>query len=251
MRIDIITIFPKMFAPVLDESIIKRAQAKKKVSIHIHDLRDYTPDKHRKVDDRPFGGGSGMVMGAEPILRAVEAVLKSARGRAQYRRRRIIILSPRGTPLQQGIAKKLARCDHLILICGHYEGIDERVGEYLSAHEISIGDYVLTGGELPAMVLVDCVVRLLPGVLGDKNSLKFESFEGNLLEYPQYTRPAECRGLKAPAVLLSGDHKKIAEWRKNKATEYTEKKRPDIFSSRTTPAPRRGGGVSLLRKEQQ
>ncbi|MBU3959136.1 MAG: tRNA (guanosine(37)-N1)-methyltransferase TrmD [Candidatus Omnitrophica bacterium] len=220
MRIDIITIFPKMFAPILNESIIKRAQNKNKVKIYIHNLRDYTQDKHRKVDDRPFGGGSGMVMRPESIFRAVEALKPKSK---------IILLSPQGKRLNQKIAKRLSGCKHLILICGHYEGIDERVRRYLADEEISIGDYILTGGELPAIVLVDCLIRLIPGVLGDKNSLNFESFEGNLLEYPQYTRPANFRGMKVPKVLLSGNHKKIQEWRKQEAVKITNRKRPDLL----------------------
>ena len=225
MRIDIITIFPKMFAPVLNESIVKRAQNKGKVRIYIHNLRDYTLDRHKKVDDRPFGGGSGMVMSPDPIFRAVEA-LKS---KTTASKTRVILLSPQGKRLNQKIAKSLAKFKHLILICGHYEGIDERVRQYLVDEEISIGDYVLTGGELPAMVLVDCLVRLIPGVLGDKNSLNFESFAGNLLEYPQYTRPANYRGMKVPAILLSGNHKKIADWRKKQAVKITKNKRPDLL----------------------
>ncbi len=226
MRIDIITIFPGMFSPVLDESIIKRAQEKKKVRIYIHDLRDFTGDKHRKVDDRPFGGGSGMVMGAEPIFKAVEKIKGGAGKKAGAK---VILLTPQGTTLNQPLAKKLARCKHLILMCGHYEGIDERVRSGLVDEEISIGDYVLTGGELPAMVLVDAMVRLVPGVLGDKNSLNFESFEGNLLEYPQFTRPAVFRGMSVPAVLLSGDHKKIEVWRKQEALRRTRQQRPDLL----------------------
>ena len=225
MRIDIISIFPGMFAAVLNESIIKRAQAKAKVKLSVHNLRDYTRDKHKKVDDRPFGGGSGMVMTAEPIFRAVEHVKSQAAGR----RPQVILLSPQGKRLDQKIAKRLARHKHLILICGHYEGIDERVRQYLVDQEISIGDYVLTGGELPAMVLVDCLVRLIPGVLGDKNSLAFESFEAGLLEYPQYSRPAVLRGRKVPAVLLSGNHKKIEAWRRLYALKATKKKRPDLL----------------------
>jgi len=221
MRIDIITIFPEMFEPVLNESIIKRARNKDKVRIHIHDLRDFTADKHRKIDDRPFGGGSGMVMRPEPIFNAVEKI-KQAKSH-------VILLCPQGKRLTQGAAKKLARFKHLILICGHYEGIDERVRQRLVDEEISIGDYVLTGGELPAMVLVDSVVRLIPGVLGDKNSLKFESFEGNLLEYPHYTRPAQFRGLNVPPILLSGDHKKIEIWRKKEALKRTRQRRPDLL----------------------
>jgi len=207
-----------MFAPVLNESIVKRAQNKGKVRIYIHNLRDYTLDRHKKVDDRPFGGGSGMVMSPDPIFRAVEDIKSE-----------VILLCPQGERLTQKIAKRLAESQHLILICGHYEGIDERVRQYLVDEEISIGDYVLTGGELPAMVLVDCLVRLIPGVLGDKNSLNFESFAGNLLEYPQYTRPANYRGMKVPAILLSGNHKKIADWRKKQAVKITKNKRPDLL----------------------
>jgi tRNA (guanine37-N1)-methyltransferase len=228
MRIDIITIFPSMFAPVLGESIIKRAQQKRKVKILIHDLRDYTLDKHRKVDDRPFGGGSGMVLCAEPIFRAVEAL----NPKPETRNPKVILLTPQGKTLTQKLAKTLSREKHLILICGHYEGVDERVRRHLADEEISIGDYVLTGGELPAMVLVDALVRLVPGVLGDKNSLNFESFTGNLLEYPQYTRPADFRGFRVPAVLLSGDHQKIERWRRQQAAGRTKNRRPDLLKGR-------------------
>ncbi len=246
MRIDIITIFPKMFEPVLNESIIKRAQNKRRVEIYVHNLRDYSCDKHRKVDDRPYGGGSGMVMRPEPIFEAVEDIKSKVKrlplsiSKAQAgsrpdmkllsgRKSKVILLCPQGKKLNQKIAKRLTKFKHLILICGHYEGIDERVRKYLVDEEISVGDYILTGGELPAMVLVDCIVRLLPGVLGDKNSLNFESFAGNLLEYPHYTRPATYCGMAVPKILLSGDHKKIAEWRKKEALEKTEEKRPDLY----------------------
>jgi len=230
MHIDIITIFPKMFEPILNESIIKRAQTKGKVKIRIHDLRDFTADKHRKVDDRPFGGGSGMVMGAQPIFDAAESIkLKTQNSRLKTK---VILLCPQGEKLTQKACKRIAKYKHLILICGHYEGVDERVRQNLADEEISIGDYVLTGGELPAMVLVDSVVRLLPGVLGDKNSLNFESFESNLLEYPHYTRPANFRGMLVPQVLLSGDHTKIEEWRKKQAIKRTRQRRPDILKSR-------------------
>ena len=194
MRIDIITIFPKMFAPVLNESIIKRAQNKGKVKIYIVNLRDYSQDKHKKVDDRTFGGGCGMVMRPEPIFSAVENI----KLKAKSRKPRVVLLCPQGEKLNQKVAERLAKCKHLILVCGHYEGIDERVRQYLVDEEISIGDYVLTGGELPAMVLTDCLVRLIPGVLGDKNSLNFESFAGNLLEYPHYTRPVSYTHLTLP-----------------------------------------------------
>ncbi len=225
LQIDILTIFPKIFAPVLNESIIRRAQNKGKVKISVHNLRDYSADKHKKVDDRPFGGGSGMVMRPEPIFRAVEHIkTQDTRHKTQ-----VILLCPQGKKLTQNTAKKLAKHKHLILICGHYEGVDERVRRYLVDEEISIGDYVLTGGELPAMVLVDCLVRLIPGVLGDKNSLNFESFEGNLLEYPQYTRPAVFQKLRVPAILLSGNHKTIESWRKQEALKRTKLKRPDLL----------------------
>ncbi len=226
MRIDIITIFPKMFAPVVNESIVKRAQNKDKVRICIHNLRDYTLDKHKKVDDRPFGGGSGMVMGPEPIFNAVGYI----KSKVKSQKSKVILLCPQGEKLNQKAAKRLAKYKHLILICGHYEGIDERVRQYLVLEAISIADYVLAGGELPAMVLTDCLVRLIPGVLGDKNSLNFESFTGNLLEYPQYTRPANYRKMRVPAILLSGNHKKIAEWRKDQAVKRTKKIRPDLLA---------------------
>ncbi len=227
MRIDILTIFPKMFEPVINESIVKRAQAKNKVKIIVHDLRDHTLDKHHKVDDRPYGGGSGMVMSAQPIISAIKKITNKVK--SKKKERVVVLLCPQGEKLSQPIAKDLAKLKHLILICGHYEGVDERVRESVVGREISIGDYVLTGGELPAMVLVDCLVRLIPGVLGDKNSLNFESFEGNLLEYPQYTRPADFNGLKVPQVLLSGNHKEIEDWRRKQAVIRTKKRRPDLL----------------------
>ena len=204
-----------------------RAQKKNKVKIFVHNLRDFTLDKHKKVDDRPFGGGSGMVMSAEPIFRAVEAIKLKVKKQSKLEAK-VILLTPQGRRLNQKLAKSLAKYKHLILICGHYEGVDERVRGHLVEEEISIGDYVLTGGELPAMVLVDCLIRLIPGVLGDKNSLNFESFECNLLEYPHYTRPADFRGFKVPAILLSGDHNNIEIWRKRQALKRTRQKRPDL-----------------------
>jgi tRNA (guanine37-N1)-methyltransferase len=223
-RFDIISIFPEMFAPVLNESILKRAQEKKKVVVHIHDLRDYTDDKkHRKVDDHPFGGGPGMVLMPQPLFDAVKAV----KGR---RRAKVIYTSPAGKPLTQSCAKKLVLAKSLIIICGRYEGIDERVREHLVDEEISVGDYVLTGGEIPAMIIVDAVTRLVPGVLGKEESLVQESFEDNLLEGPQYTRPANFRGIKVPDVLLSGNHKTINLWRYSKALARTKKVRPDLLS---------------------
>jgi tRNA (guanine37-N1)-methyltransferase len=225
MHIDVITIFPKMFKPVLSESIIKRAQNKGKVKIFVHNLRDYSLDKHRKVDDRPFGGGSGMVMRPEPIFNAVETIIS----RQDSPSTKVILLCPQGKRLDQKIATRLAKHKHLLLICGHYEGVDERVRQKLVDEEISIGDYVLTGGELPAMVLIDTLVRLIPGVLGDKNSLNFESFKGNLLEYPQYSRPAKFRNMRVPSILLSGDHKKIEIWRRKEALKRTKLRRPDLL----------------------
>jgi len=222
MRFDIITIFPKMFSPVLNESMVKRAQAMKRVTIHVHDLRDYTKDKHRKVDDRPFGGGPGMVMTAQPMVDAI----KKIKGR---RKAKVILLCPAGKPLTQQRVKRLAECKNLVLVCGHYEGVDERVVTQSIDESISIGDYVLTGGELPAMVLVDCITRLVPGVLGKAESLDEESFEHNLLEYPQYTRPANFRGKKVPDVLLSGDHSVVQKWRKSQALDRTKKNRPDLL----------------------
>ncbi|MCK5013532.1 MAG: tRNA (guanosine(37)-N1)-methyltransferase TrmD [Candidatus Omnitrophica bacterium] len=223
MRIDVITIFPEMFVPVLNESIVKRAQAKKKVSIHIHDLRKYTKDKHKKVDDRPFGGGPGMVMMPKPIYDAV----KKIKGR---RKAKVVLLCPTGKPLRQPVVKKYAKERNLILICGHYEGVDDRLHDLVIGERLSIGDYVLTGGELPAMVLIDCVVRLLPGVLGTAESLTDESFENNLLDYPQYTRPANFRGKTIPNVLLSGNHSAINKWRKEQSRIRTKKNRPDLIN---------------------
>jgi len=228
MKIDIITIFPKVFGLIIGESIIKRAQKKGLLKIVVHDLRDHSKDKHRKIDDRPFGGGPGMVFKPEPIFAAVKSIKSKLRGKKP----KVILLTPQGQTLNQKISQKLSKCKNLILICGHYEGIDERVREHLVNEEISIGDYVLTGGELPAMVLVDTVVRLIPGVLGDKDSVKSESFCHGLLEYPQYTRPADFKGNKVPKVLLSGDHQKIAQWRKQQAYKVTKKKRPELLGGR-------------------
>ena len=228
MKIDIVTIFPKMFAPVLNESIIKRAQDKGRVQIKTHDLRNYTTDKHRKVDDRPFGGGPGMVFTPDPIFRAVESIKK----RTKREQPKVILLSPQGKRLDHRLAKKLSKFKHMILICGHYEGVDERLRSKLITHEVSIGDYILTCGELPAMVLIDTVVRLIPGVLGKDESVQFESFAQGLLEYPQYTRPAVYRNMRVPAVLLSGNHGEIKKWRKRKALEVTKMKRPDLINKK-------------------
>ncbi|MBL7132053.1 MAG: tRNA (guanosine(37)-N1)-methyltransferase TrmD [Candidatus Omnitrophica bacterium] len=222
MKIDIVTIFPKVFKPILGESIIKRAQKKGLLKIAVYNLRNYTKDRHKKIDDRPFGGGPGMVFTPQPIFDAVKCI-KKGRGT------KVVLLTPQGKTLNQKLAQKLSKNKHLVLICGHYEGIDERVRMSLVDEEVSIGDYILTGGELPAMVLVDTIVRLLSGVLGDKDSVKSESFCHGLLEYPQYTRPANYKGKKVPKVLLSGDHQAIASWRKEQALKTTKKKRPDLL----------------------
>jgi tRNA (guanine37-N1)-methyltransferase len=225
MKIDILTIFPNTFEPILNESIIKRAKDKGLVDISVHNIRDYSEDKHRKVDDRPFGGGPGMVFKPQPIFEAVKKLKTENRGQ----KTEVILLSPQGKTLNQKLAQKLSKQKHLILICGHYEGIDERVRLKLVDEEISIGDYVLTGGELPAMVLTDAVVRLVKGVLGDEDSSKSDSFCDGLLKYPHYTRPANYKGMKVPEVLLSGDHEKIAQWRKDQSLKVTKKKRPELL----------------------
>jgi len=223
MRIDILTLFPSMFENILNESILKRAQVKGLASIEIHNLRDWTSDAHKTADDKPFGGGPGMVMKVEPVYMALEEL-----GLIDKKGSMVILLTPQGKKLEQKSVKKLAKYDRLALICGHYEGVDERIRSFAD-EEISIGDYVLTCGELPALVLIDSVVRLIPGVLGDNESLKCESFENRLLEYPQYTRPADFQGMKVPDILLSGNHKKIEEWRTKEATKRTSERRPDLI----------------------
>lgn len=222
LRFDIITIFPEAFKGILNESIMKRAQEKKKVIIKIHNLRDYSLDKHRKVDDRPFGGGPGMVMTPQPLFDAVKRI----KGR---RKAMVIYMDPSGKTFNQLKAKQLTKLRNLIIICGHYEGIDERVRSELVDESISIGDYILTGGEIPAMVVVDAVTRLLPGVLGKEESLLVESFENGLLEGGVYTRPANFRGLKVPGVLLSGNHSAIKEWQKAESLKRTRAIRPDLL----------------------
>ena len=221
MRIDILTLFPNMFSGPFDESIIKRAIDRQLVSIVIHNLRDYTSDRHRIVDDSPYGGGPGMVLKPEPLFAAVEAI----RGEAQTP---VILLTPQGRLFQQRAAEELATYDQMILICGHYEGVDERVREHLVSDEISIGDYVLSGGELAAMVVVDAVVRQLPGALGSEASAGEDSHASGLLEYPQYTRPQVFRGWGVPEVLLSGNHAKIARWRREQSLLRTLRRRPDL-----------------------
>ena len=220
MKVDVLTLFPGMFAGVMDESILRRAQEKRRLELTIRNLRDWTHDRHRTVDDEPYGGGPGMVLKPEPIFEAIEELAGETT--------QVVMLSPQGQPFRQSKARELAGHEHLLMLCGAYEGFDERVRSLVN-HELSIGDYVLTNGALPAMVVIDAVTRLLPGVLGDDLSSAEESFSENMLEYPQYTRPADFRGMKVPEVLLSGDHGAVEEWRQEQAVERTAQRRPDLL----------------------
>ena len=230
MYVDLVTIFPEMFAPVLNASILKRAQAAGLLRLTLHNLRDYTYDKHRSVDDRPYGGGPGMVMRVEPIVEALEAITRSCAAHANGSASacQTILMSPQGEPLSTPLAQTLAAATHLIVLCGHYEGVDERVKPFVD-RSVSIGDYVLTGGELPAMVVIDCVARFIPGVIGHAEATEEESFVAGLLEYPQYTRPPVFRDATVPEVLLSGDHERIAEWRRQQSVARTLAVRPDLM----------------------
>jgi tRNA (guanine37-N1)-methyltransferase len=241
MKIDILTLFPEICRAPLGESMMKRAQENRIVDLRIHNLRDWTTDKHHVVDDAPFGGGQGMVMKPEPIFAAVEDLcgitqktsnVQRPASNAQPQKPKVILMSPAGNRFDQQMATQLSREPHLIVICGHYEGVDHRVVEQLVDLEISIGDYVLTNGAIAAVVLVDAVVRLLPGVLGDEQSAVDDSFRGGMLEAPQYTRPAEFRGWKVPDVLLSGNHAEIAAWRKEQGLKRTKENRPDLLGRR-------------------
>lgn len=226
MRIDIISLFPDMFAGPLGHSILKRAQDSGLISVHVTNPRDFTYDKHRIVDDAPFGGGSGMVMKPEPITRAVENVIHTA----NFARRRIVLMCPGGQVFTQTKARELAGYEQLIFVCGHYEGIDDRIRQHVVDEAVSIGDYVLTGGELPAMVITDAVARMLPGVLGADDGAQQDSFYNGLLEYPQYTRPREFNSWEVPEVLLSGDHAKIERWRRKESLRATLLRRPDLLT---------------------
>jgi tRNA (guanine37-N1)-methyltransferase len=228
MRFDIITIFPELFAGVLDCGIIRRARQSGLVDIRIINLRDFAKDKHRTVDDRPYGGGEGMVFMPAPLFEAIEF----CRGREKSLDSQVILLTPQGNPWTQILAAKFATIPHQILICGRYEGVDQRVIDCLVDREISIGDFILTGGEIPAMVILDSVIRLIPGTLGCRESAINESFSTGLLDYPQYTRPADFRGLPVPEVLLSGDHARIDEWRKKQALEKTKRARPELVGKK-------------------
>ena len=224
IRFDILSIFPEMFQTPFDCSLIKKALEKQLIEIHIHDIRRYALDKHRMTDDYPYGGGGGMVMKVDPIARALDDVAP-ARDNAQ-----VVLLTPQGETFKQEIAEELSRYSRIVLICGHYEGVDERVREHLIDRELSIGDYVLTGGELPAMIVVDAVSRLVPEVLGNRESALFDSFSTGLLEGPHYTRPQEYRNWRVPDVILSGDHKKINEWRRGKSLKRALARRPDLLA---------------------
>ena len=228
MKIDILTLFPEICRAPLNESMMKRAQENKIVDLRVHNLRDWTTDKHHVVDGAPFGGGQGMVMKPEPIFAGVEG-LKQETSNAEIQKPTVILMSPAGRRLDQKMASELSKESHLIIICGHYEGVDHRVIEHLVDLEVSIGDYVLTNGAIAAVVLVDAVVRLLPGALGHEHSALDDSFSAELLEGPQYTRPADFRGWKVPEVLLSGNHAEIAKWRKEQALNRTKENRPDLL----------------------
>ncbi len=228
MRIDIVTAFPDLVRGPLEYSIIRRARERGLVDIRVHDLRDYTTDRHRQIDDYPYGGGGGMVLKPEPIFRCIEAIQEEA-AREGRKIDEVIYLTPDGQVFNQALANRLSLCQHLVLLAGHYKGVDQRVRDALVTMELSIGDYVLSGGELPALVVVDAVVRLIPGVLGDAESALTDSFQDGLLDAPVYTRPAVFRGMAVPEVLLSGDHKRIAAWREEQRLLKTRQRRPDLL----------------------
>lgn len=233
LTFDIVTAFPGMFTGVFEESIIQRAQKEKIIKIHIHDLRKWAKDKHKTIDDSPYGGGDGMVLKPEPVFKAIQELKqKFAEKHGPKIVQHVILLSPKGTPYNFRIAEKLSHLDHIILICGHYEDVDHRIFEYIADEQLSIGEYILTGGEIPAMVVVDSVTRLVPGVLGNKASIEEETFSftrQGLLKYPVYTRPEEYEGYKVPEVLLSGDHAAVDTWRKEQAEKLTKRMRPDLL----------------------
>lgn len=229
MRIDIVTAFPDLVRGPLEYSIIWRARERGQVDIRVHDLRDYTTDRHRQIDDYPYGGGGGMVLKPEPIFRCIEAIQEEAR-RAGRPIDEVIYLTPDGQVFNQELANRLSLCQHLVLLAGHYKGVDQRVRDALVTMELSIGDYVLSGGELPALVVVDAIVRLIPGVLGDAESALTDSFQDGLLDAPVYTRPAVFRGMAVPEVLRSGDHERIAAWREEQRLLKTRQRRPDLLA---------------------
>ena len=220
MRVDILTIFPGIFESPLRESLLGKAIESGILDVRVHDIRDHATDRHRQVDDEPYGGGPGMVMKAEPVFRAIESLGEGPK--------RVILLSPAGRRLDQALVRELAAEPWLVLVCGRYEGVDERVVEGLPAEEVSIGDYVLSGGEIPALVVLEAVTRIVPGVVGKEESLRQESFEAGVLDHPHYTRPRRFRDMEVPEVLLSGDHQRVAEWRRRAAEEKTRRNRPDL-----------------------
>jgi tRNA (guanine37-N1)-methyltransferase len=226
MKIDVVTTFPEMFAPVLDASIVKRAREAGLVAIAVHDLRRWTTDRHQTTDDAPYGGGAGMVMKPEPFFAAVEELRCPQTGACAED---IVLLTPQGRTFTQAVARDLSQQSHLLLLCGHYEGVDERVRQHLATRQLSVGDYVLTGGELPAMIVIDAVTRLLPGALGAEEAPNSDSFADGLLEYPHYTRPALFREWQVPEVLLSGHHDEIRRWRRKESLCRTRESRPDLF----------------------
>jgi tRNA (guanine37-N1)-methyltransferase len=259
MRFDIVTIFPDFFSSIVAHGILRRAIANDLIQVEAHDLRNFTHDRHRTVDDRPFGGGEGMVLKPEPVVEAVESVGVAPKANRYYRRESVILLSAQGAQFTQNTARELSKLNRVVLICGRYEGVDERVNELVCDRELSIGDYVLSGGELGAAVIIDATMRLLPGVLGNENSSAFESFgrsdehfaadssgvprsthgSGGILDYPHYTRPAEFRGLAVPEVLAGGDHAAIRRWRRERALEKTLRNRPDLIDgAELTPSDR-------------
>ena len=227
MIFDIMTLFPDLVNYVLGESVIGRAQKSGAIEVKCHNIRDYSKDKHRRVDDTPYGGGKGMLMMAPPIYDCFEAIVEAREIPAE--KRKVVYMSPAGRVLNQSIAEELSECDHLVILCGHYEGVDRRIIDEIVDEEISIGDFVLTGGEIPACILVDSVARLVDGVLSDPECYLDESITGGLLEHPQYTRPYEFHGVKVPDVLISGHHENIAKWRKERSLELTKERRPDLL----------------------
>ena len=237
MTFQVLTIFPEFFRGPFEHGVVARAREAGKLDIRVHDLREWTGDRHKTVDDRPFGGGEGMLLKPEPVFAAVETIFPERAGGERDPRRIVILLSAQGRKFDQALARQLSQAEELLLICGRYEGVDERIAEHLADEELTIGDYVLSGGELAAAVVIDVIARLLPGVLGNADSAVFESFEGErgVLDCPQYTRPAEFRGWKVPEILLSGNHEQIRKWRRAAALEKTARLRPDLLEGQPNP----------------
>ena len=246
MKIDVVTIFPAMVQAPLREGVVGRGIDRGVLDVRVHDLRDFTDDRHRVVDDVPFGGGPGMVLKAEPLFRSLDAIVRE-RGKPDT----VALMSPQGRPFSHAQAARLSRLSHIVLLCGRYEGVDERVREHVATEELSIGDYVLSGGELPALVVIDAVARLLPGVVGDEESVTQDSFVRGLLDCPHYTRPADLRGLAVPQVLLSGHHREIERWRKRQAVQRTLERRPELLSVATLDEEEREILRDLIREREK